>query len=68
MKVFLQSLFLLVSICTYAQVEPILDHHWTLEKVVINDDTIMAEPSPHPDYDNYPMINFNHGIHNDIPY
>jgi len=68
MKTVLQTLLLLGFITMNAQIGPILDHNWTLEKVVIDDETIMAEPNPNPNYDNYPMINFNHGVFNGIPY
>ena len=55
MKIFIKTVILFTIISMNAQVEPLLDHDWVLEKVVIDDEEVMAEPD---NYGYYVGISF----------
>jgi len=55
MKIIIKTLLLLFFINTTAQVTPILDHTWTIEKIVTEDETIIADLNAFGEYD---QLNF----------
>lgn len=57
MQIIIKLIFLACFLTTYAQVEPILDHAWTIEKIVTEDETIMADLNPVGNYDQFIFYN-----------
>ena len=57
MKTIIITLIFIVCVATNAQVEPILDHTWTIEKIVTEDETIMADLNPLGEYDQLSFYN-----------
>ena len=51
MKTIIKTLIFTAFISMNAQVEPILDYTWTIEKIVTEDETILADLNPFGEYD-----------------
>jgi len=56
-KTILQTLLLIGFITMNGQIDPVLDHTWTIEKIVTEDDTIMADLNPFGLYDQLDLSN-----------
>ena len=62
MKTLIKTIVFLFIITMNAQVEPILDHTWTIEKIVTEDETIMADLNEFGEYDQFDLSDeFNNG-------
>ena len=58
MKTIIKTILLFFFINTTAQVAPILDHTWTIEKIVTQDETIMADLNAFGEYDQFNLLEF----------
>ena len=56
MKTIIKLIFLACFLTTYAQVDPILDHTWTIEKIVTEDETIIADLNAIGEYDQFNLF------------
>ena len=62
MKTLIKTIVFLFIITMNAQVGPILDHTWTIEKIVTEDETIMADLNEFGEYDQFDLSDeFNNG-------
>lgn len=53
MKTILKTIILFSIITLNAQQAPLLDHEWTIEKIVTEDEVIMADLNPFGEYDQF---------------
>ena len=58
MKNIFITLCLLISLIAQAQIAPLLDHEWQLEKIVIDNEETLAEPDYNASGEDWAVINF----------